>query len=226
VCVGIVDTIPPRSNVLLTEVLRLHLATAPMAEHGWIAALQDQVLAPAMASCTPRRSGSGPSLNWRAPWPFPARCSTNASAMCWAVHRSDTSPNGACTSPTTFSAPPNSASAPSRDASGMSPRRRSVAPSGEARAARPAPGELHSSAPVTPRQQSVIRSAAQRSSGRRSPARPPVRGSSTSLAERGRRSAADIRGRSHHLDAARWRLVALGATAPTRPPAPAQCGMT
>src|SRR6478735_3496962 len=49
VCVGIVDTIPPRSNVLLTEVLRLHLATAPMAEHGWIAALQDQVLAPAMA---------------------------------------------------------------------------------------------------------------------------------------------------------------------------------
>ena len=44
---------PPSSTrlpeLLLTEVLRLHLATAPMAEHGWIAALQDQVLAPAMA---------------------------------------------------------------------------------------------------------------------------------------------------------------------------------
>jgi AraC-like DNA-binding protein len=36
-------------ELLLTEVLRLHLATAPMAEHGWIAALKDQVLAPAMA---------------------------------------------------------------------------------------------------------------------------------------------------------------------------------
>jgi AraC-like DNA-binding protein len=44
---------PPSSTrlpeLLLTEVLRLHLATAPMAEHGWIAALQDRVLAPAMA---------------------------------------------------------------------------------------------------------------------------------------------------------------------------------
>jgi AraC-like DNA-binding protein len=44
---------PPSSTklpeLLLTEVLRLHLATAPMAEHGWIAALQDEVLAPAMA---------------------------------------------------------------------------------------------------------------------------------------------------------------------------------
>ena len=98
-------------------------------------------------SCTPRRNGNGPSPNWPAPWPFPARCSTNASAMSWAVRRSDTSPNGACTSPTTFSAPPNSASPPSRDAPGTSPRRRSVAPSGEATAAHPAPGEPHSSAP-------------------------------------------------------------------------------
>jgi AraC-like DNA-binding protein len=45
---------PPSSTrlpeLLLTEVLRIHLANAPMAEHGWIAALHDQVLAPAMAA--------------------------------------------------------------------------------------------------------------------------------------------------------------------------------
>jgi AraC-like DNA-binding protein len=45
---------PPPSTrlpeLLLTEVLRIHLATAPMAEHGWIAALHDRVLAPAMAA--------------------------------------------------------------------------------------------------------------------------------------------------------------------------------
>lgn len=44
---------PPQSmrlpELLLTEVLRLHLATAPMAEHGWIAALHDPILGPAMA---------------------------------------------------------------------------------------------------------------------------------------------------------------------------------
>lgn len=36
-------------ELLLIEVLRLHLATAPAAEHGWVAALRDPVLAPAMA---------------------------------------------------------------------------------------------------------------------------------------------------------------------------------
>ncbi|MBB5166132.1 AraC family transcriptional regulator [Mycobacterium sp. AZCC_0083] len=45
---------PPPSTrlpeLLLTEVLRIHLATAPMAERGWIAALHDGVLAPAMAA--------------------------------------------------------------------------------------------------------------------------------------------------------------------------------
>ncbi|EHB48678.1 transcriptional regulator, AraC family [Mycolicibacterium rhodesiae JS60] len=45
---------PPSSTrlpeLLLTEVLRIHLATAPMAERGWIAALHDQVLAPAKAA--------------------------------------------------------------------------------------------------------------------------------------------------------------------------------
>jgi AraC-like DNA-binding protein len=36
-------------ELVLIEVLRLHLATAPAADHGWIAALQDPVLAPAMS---------------------------------------------------------------------------------------------------------------------------------------------------------------------------------
>lgn len=37
-------------ELLLTEVLRIHLATAPVSEHGWIAGLHDRVLAPAMAA--------------------------------------------------------------------------------------------------------------------------------------------------------------------------------
>jgi AraC-like DNA-binding protein len=44
---------PPSSTrlpeLLLVEMLRLHLASAPAAEHGWIGALRDPVLAPALA---------------------------------------------------------------------------------------------------------------------------------------------------------------------------------
>jgi AraC-like DNA-binding protein len=36
-------------TLLVSEVLRLHLATAPAAGHGWLAALRDPVLAPALA---------------------------------------------------------------------------------------------------------------------------------------------------------------------------------
>jgi AraC-like DNA-binding protein len=36
-------------ELVLTEVLRVHLATAPTANHGWLAALGDPVLAPALA---------------------------------------------------------------------------------------------------------------------------------------------------------------------------------
>jgi AraC-like DNA-binding protein len=35
---------------LLVEVLRLHLATAPAIDHGWIGALRDPILAPALAA--------------------------------------------------------------------------------------------------------------------------------------------------------------------------------
>ncbi len=36
-------------ELVLTEVLRLHLASAPAVDHGWLAALRDPVLAPALA---------------------------------------------------------------------------------------------------------------------------------------------------------------------------------
>jgi AraC-like DNA-binding protein len=37
-------------ELLLIEVLRVHLADAPATEHGWVAALRDPVLAPALAA--------------------------------------------------------------------------------------------------------------------------------------------------------------------------------
>ena len=37
-------------GLLLAEVLRLHLASAPAADHGWLAALRDPVLAPALGA--------------------------------------------------------------------------------------------------------------------------------------------------------------------------------
>ena len=37
-------------ELVLTEVLRVHLATAPSIDHGWIAALRDPLLAPALAA--------------------------------------------------------------------------------------------------------------------------------------------------------------------------------
>jgi transcriptional regulator GlxA family with amidase domain len=36
-------------ELVLIEVLRTHLASAPAIEHGWMAALRDLVLAPALA---------------------------------------------------------------------------------------------------------------------------------------------------------------------------------
>ena len=45
------DGIPTRlPELLLIEVLRLHLATAPAVDHGWLAALHDPVLNPALAA--------------------------------------------------------------------------------------------------------------------------------------------------------------------------------
>ncbi|MCU1359790.1 MAG: transcriptional regulator, AraC family [Ilumatobacteraceae bacterium] len=62
---GPVEPISTRlPELLLIEVLRIHLASAPAAEHGWIAALHDQVLAPAMAQlhASPERKWTVSSL--------------------------------------------------------------------------------------------------------------------------------------------------------------------
>lgn len=40
----------PVPEMLLVEILKLHLESAPAAQHGWLAALHDPILAPAMAA--------------------------------------------------------------------------------------------------------------------------------------------------------------------------------
>jgi AraC-like DNA-binding protein len=51
-------------ELLLIEVLRLHLASAPAVDHGWVAALRDPVLAPALALLhqSPERKWTVPEL--------------------------------------------------------------------------------------------------------------------------------------------------------------------
>ena len=85
-----------------------HLASAPAADHGWLAALHDPVLAPALALLhgAPERDAG----RWPSSRPAPrcrARCSTSASARCSGARRSATSPSGACTWPRTCSPPPS-----------------------------------------------------------------------------------------------------------------------
>jgi hypothetical protein len=101
---------PPSSTrlpeLLLTEVLRIHLETAPMAEHGWIAALHDRVLAPAMAAlhAEPAQVDSRRTRQRRNGFPVSAR--PTVSVRSWAERRSNTSPSGACTWPTICCGPP------------------------------------------------------------------------------------------------------------------------
>ena len=89
-------------ELLLVEVLKLHLATAPAADDGWLAAINDSVLAPALAAI----HGS-PEQKWTVDGAGQARgrvgrrCSTSGSGGCWAWRRSGTSPGGGCTSPRT-----------------------------------------------------------------------------------------------------------------------------
>jgi AraC-like DNA-binding protein len=58
---ALADAVPPSNlaptvlatrlpELVLTEVLRVHLATAPAIDHGWIAGLHDPILAPALAA--------------------------------------------------------------------------------------------------------------------------------------------------------------------------------
>ena len=136
------------AELLLTEVLRLHLATAPMAEHGWIAALQDQVLAPAMAQLhaapqrkwTIRRTGQHRGRFPLGARPTLPRCPRGRSPIRylteWRMRLADD----------LLRTTQLSVSAIARRV-GYEWRRRWFAPSGEATAAHPAPGEPHSSAP-------------------------------------------------------------------------------
>jgi AraC-like DNA-binding protein len=50
---------PPAAELVLIEVLRMHLASAPATDRGWIAALHDPVLAPALA-----RLHAAPERKW------------------------------------------------------------------------------------------------------------------------------------------------------------------
>jgi hypothetical protein len=68
-------------ELVLIEVLRVHLATAPAADHGWMAARRDPVRAPALSllhhrfatsrsgACTWRKSSSPPPISVSSPWP-------------------------------------------------------------------------------------------------------------------------------------------------------------
>ena len=98
-------------ELLLVEVLRLHLASAPAADEGWLAALHDPVLQPALALLHAEPERGGRSRRWRARPPSRGRCWTRGSARSSAARRSATSPSGACTSPRTCSPPPTSRSA-------------------------------------------------------------------------------------------------------------------
>ena len=54
-------------ELVLVEVLRVHLASAPAADHGLMAALADPVLAPRSRCCTPRPTTSGRWPSWPPP---------------------------------------------------------------------------------------------------------------------------------------------------------------
>ena len=90
-----VPTDVPR--LLLAEILRIHLSSAPAAQSGWFRALRDPVLAPALAAlhADPGRKWTVAELA-RTPWSRPPR-STSASATSWGCRRSGTSRPGGCT---------------------------------------------------------------------------------------------------------------------------------
>ena len=100
-------------ELVLIEVLRLHLATAPAADHGWLAALARPGARARPRAAAPRAgTHAGRSPSSRRPRRCRARCSTSASARCSAGRRSGTSPSGACTSPRSCSPRPKPASSP------------------------------------------------------------------------------------------------------------------
>jgi hypothetical protein len=137
-------------ELLLLEILRLHLSTAPAADHGWLAALT-RCSPPLCRDCTLTRRGDGASLNWpRLLLLCRAQRSTIASGDCSASRPSAPSPIGGCTSPRRCSLRPSRLSLRSHDASGTSRRRRSAARSSGSMATRLASGETPFSASDPP----------------------------------------------------------------------------
>ena len=98
-------------ELLLVEVLRLHLASAPAADRGWLAALNDPVLRPALSllHSAPERRWTVSALGGKPPCRGP--CSMPGSAKSSAGLRSGTSPSGGCISQKTCWRRPISASA-------------------------------------------------------------------------------------------------------------------
>ena len=91
-------------EMLLVEVLRQHLATAPAVDRGWLAALHDPVLNPALAAL---HADARAEVDGHRPGPrrggVAVRASTSGSGRCSAAPRSATSPSGGCTWPRTCS---------------------------------------------------------------------------------------------------------------------------
>ena len=114
-------------ELLLMEVLRVHLAAEPSSGHGWLAALHDPVLAPALALLhgEPDRSWSVAELATRTA--VSRSVLDDRFRQVVGVRRSATSPSGACTSRKTSSQPRTSPSPRSRTGSATGRRRPSVA---------------------------------------------------------------------------------------------------
>ena len=77
-------------ELLLIEVLRAHLADAPVADHGWIAALRDPSWRLRWRDFTRGRTRSGPLPGSRQKSPYRGPRSTIGFGRSWVVHRSAT----------------------------------------------------------------------------------------------------------------------------------------
>ena len=100
-------------ELVLIEVLRVHLASAPGGRPRLARGAARSGARPgARAAARRARAALDGRRARRRARRCPARCSTSASARCSAARRSATSPSGACTSPRSCSPPPTSASSP------------------------------------------------------------------------------------------------------------------
>jgi hypothetical protein len=113
-------------ELVLIEVLRVHLSSAPSTARGWLAALNDPVLAPALSLIHGQ-----PDHSWTVA-ELATRTAVSRSVLDdrfrQVLGRSPiaTSPSGACTSRRNCSPAPTSPSTTPRDASDTAPKKRSA----------------------------------------------------------------------------------------------------